>query len=655
MLKPVPMELFSVVVLDDDLEKISEMVVRRGILHLVKIKELENWAENLATAKTSEQQNNYLDMEKRIKNILRKLGQTTDAEKEISEYKMPSLNIEEIAKKLDEVEAEISPKLIKKESLQEELRTQDEIYKQLDMFGPLDIAKATKAKYSFLELVTGKVSSKNLVFLQKGLEYIPNVFMPFRTVGSETMALIITLKRDHPALEKILEEAAFEKMSLPDEITQVSGDAKEEIKKNIKSIQDEIGNIDAQIKQYKEKVKPLLIDFLSQGITKTVILNAESHFQKTERTYLIAGWLPVSQRAELIDNIRKLTGNKCYIHEERPDKVEAIKEKREKVPVLFSNPALVKPFEMLITGYGIPEYETIDPTIFVAISFLIMFGAMFGDVGQGLVLFILGLVLLRNKKKFLSKVGMLVAYCGASSALFGFLYGSIFGMEHIIPSFWMRPLNNILQFLKLAVMFGIFMISLGIIINIINAFRTKDFIKAIFDKAGLVGGLIYWICVGLVVRHLVSGAASFNPKLILGLVGAPILVLFLKAPVERLITKRGRIFHDGFVTYFIETLVEIVEIFIGYLANTISYIRVAAFALAHVGLFLAVFSLADMMKASVSGKMWSILIIVIGNILILVLEGMVVTIQGIRLEYYEFFSKFFAGEGKQYKPIKLGQ
>lgn len=655
MLSAAPMELFNAVILDCDLEKVTEAVVRQGVLHLANIGSLEGWAGNLAAAEISGRQSKYQELEKKVKNILRKLEETKDIDKEITEYKPPSLSIEEITDKLDEIESFLSPKLMEKESQKEQLNKLEEIYKQIDIFGPLDLAKTSRGRYSFLEVVTGKIDSKNLVFLRKGLEDIPNIIMPFKAVGNEVMVLVMVLKRDHPALEKVLNEAAFEKISVPQEAAAISGDAKIEIRKNIQSVKDKISAIDSQIGEYKTRAKPVLLDFLTQCSAKRVILSAQAYFQKTDRTYLISGWIPVACRDELIAKIKQLTGSRCYIYEEKPEKVEAIRERREKVPVLFNNPAFLKPFEMLITTYGIPEYKTIDPTIFVAISFLIMFGAMFGDVGQGLILFILGLVLRGKKKQFLSKAGVLIAYCGVSSILFGFLYGSVFGMENIIPALWMNPFNNILFFLKLAVLFGVFMISLGITVNIVNAFRTKDVIKGVFDKAGLIGGFIYWAGVGLAIKYLMLKSAPPSPKFILCLIGIPVLALFLKAPAEKIITKRGRIFPEGFMTYFMETVVEIIEIFIGYLANTLSYIRIAAFSLAHAGLFLAVFSLVDLVKNSAAGTFWSVVIIILGNILILVLEGTVVTIQSIRLEYYEFFSKFFEGEGKQYKPIKLGR
>jgi len=655
MLSSAPMELFSVIILDQDLEKVAEMILRLGVLHLVKINELETWAQDLESAKTSQQQDTFFELEARIKNILKRLGGPKGINEEFAEYGTRPDSIEELTNKLNQIEKDINPELAGKESLEEQLRAQEEMLKQVEILGPAEISSAAGGRYTYLEIVTGKINNQNLVSLENVLKDVPNVILPFRPTGNASTVLVITLKKDHLVQEKALNEASFQRISVPEELGRIPGDVKLGIEKNIKLIKEKLSNFDATLNGHRKRLRPLLLDCLRQVTQKSAILNAQGYFQKSARTYSISGWIPVYQRERLIGGIKKLTGERCYIREEDPEDVQAIREKREQVPVLLSNPDLIRPFELLIRSYGIPEYNTLDPTILVALSFLIMFGAMFGDVGQGLVLLISGFFLLRSKKEFVSKAGTLIAYCGASSAFFGFLYGSIFGMEGIIPSLWMKPMDNIPAFLRLAVIFGIGMISLGVIINIINAIRTRNVILGIFDKAGLISGIIYWTGIGLAVKYFLLRSAPVDPKLLLGLVGLPILVLFLKAPVEGIIVKKGKIFPDGLLTYFIETIIEVAEIFMGYLANTISYIRIAAFALAHAGLFIAVFSLADMVRNSSGGQFWPVLIIILGNIFILLLEGLVVTIQGIRLEYYEFFSKFFVTEGKEYKPVKLGR
>ena len=382
--------------------------------------------------------------------------------------------------------------------------------------------------------------------------------------------------------------------------------------------------------------------------------SAQGYFYKTGRTYLISGWMPKVRSEQIINDIKKIAGERCYFHEERPENVTAIREKKEKVPVLLDNPDLIKPFEMVVTNFGVPEYTSVDPTLFVAISFLIMFGAMFGDIGQGLILFAAGVVLTKQPRSLLSRVGFLMAYCGASATVFGLLYGDFFGMEGIMPALWMNPFHNMLSFLPIAVGLGIVFISLGIMINIVNAVRAQDISKIIFGKTGLIGGFIYWMGIALAVRYFVFKAGPLPLVLVVLLMGVPIFLLFLKVPLEKIMSKRGRMFQEGFLTYFIETVIEVLEIFTGYLANTLSYIRVAAFALAHAGLFLAVFTLADLVKHTVMGSVGSMLIVILGNIFIFTFEGMIVTIQVIRLEYYEFFSKFFEGEGKLYRPVGFG-
>ena len=195
------------------------------------------------------------------------------------------------------------------------------------------------------------------------------------------------------------------------------------------------------------------------------------------------------------------------------------------------------------------------------------------------------------------------------------------------------------------------MISVGIIINVLNFIITKKWSEAIFNKTGLLSGIIYWGLIGLIVKtlvfkHTVAGWLWFL------IVGLPIIILFFKAPFERIADSKSH--HDeGIFAYLMDTVFEIVEIFMGYIANTFSFIRVGAFALSHVGLFFAIFSLAEMLHKGAFGGISATVVIILGNILVLVLEGMIVTIQTIRLEYYEFFSKFFPGEGTLYKPLSL--
>jgi len=318
---------------------------------------------------------------------------------------------------------------------------------------------------------------------------------------------------------------------------------------------------------------------------------------------------------------------------------------KEDIPVKLRHTRIFRPFELLIGAYGIPRYGTIDPTIFVAISFLIMFGAMFGDLGHGLVLSGISLFLWKSKLEKVKQAGTLIFYCGVSSELFGILYGSFFGYE--FQSLWIKPMHSIIGIFKISILFGVVMITGGILLNIVNAFKDRDYIKAIFDKAGLIAGVIYWAGIALVSKMLVSTDARFQPVYVIVFL-ACMGLLFLK-PLAELIVKKNR---EPVLTAFMESTIDMLEIVMGYLANTVSFIRIAAFALAHTGLFLSIFELSRIMK-SFGGTTASLIVMVLGNILIILLEGLVVSIQSLRLNYYEFFSKFFMSGKRFYKPLTM--
>ncbi len=644
MLRPAPMELFSVVILDRDLHEVTEMLVRREALHLVRIKELEDWAQGLELVETGDIQNRCQDIQKRVQELLTNLKVSVDGAQSV-EFDSSGLNVDKILQQLTSIEEQLLPKCHEKEKLLAQLKDRQNIMDQLDTLGPADIGSFAKNNYTFLQVIAGKIDSRNLVLLEKGLALLPHVVLPFKNEGIQTKILVMVLKKDASILEKVLAQAAVERIVVPQEALQGPQKAK---------LEEEIKALDARIAEDGNRFTPELLGLFSQSSAAAVIANAQSYFHKTGRTYLISGWMPKVRSEQIINDIKKIAGERCFLHEERPENVTAIREKKEKVPVLLDNPDLIKPFEMIVTNFGIPEYTSVDPTLFVAISFLIMFGAMFGDVGQGLVLFAAGVILTKQHRSLVSRVGFLMTYCGAAATVFGLLYGDFFGMEGIMPALWMNPFHNMLSFLPIAVGLGIVFISFGIGINIVNAVRAKDISKIIFGKTGLIGGLIYWIGVALAVRYFAFKAGPLPLGWVVLLMGVPVFLLFLKAPLEEIISKRGRMFQEGFLTYFIETVIEVMEIFTGYLANTLSYIRVAAFALAHAGLFLAVFTLADLIKHTVMGSVGSMLIVILGNIFIFVFEGMIVAIQVIRLEYYEFFSKFFEGEGKLYRPIRFG-
>jgi len=327
------------------------------------------------------------------------------------------------------------------------------------------------------------------------------------------------------------------------------------------------------------------------------------------------------------------------------------------VPILHRNPILLRPFQKLIQLYGTPSYGEVEPTAFFAVSFLLMFGLMFGDVGHGLVLFLAGYCLFRWIPRYLD-YGILLMEGGASAAAFGFLYGSFFGIEGALPVLWMDPLTDLPRFLSVAVGLGVTLISIGLVLNVVNMWRAGERSHALFGPRGLFGAFGYWVFAAIGVRAALSGDVRLPAWVLIGLAAVPILLLALKKPILRLVetrrpARRASAAGGPPVLAALEGSVELVDALVTFFANTVSFLRIAAFALVHAGAFLALFALAETLSRVRGGGFLSVIFLVIGNGVIILLEGLTVSVQVLRLEYYEFFGKFFRGGGQPYRPLML--
>ncbi|WP_457622217.1 V-type ATP synthase subunit I [Persephonella sp.] len=334
--------------------------------------------------------------------------------------------------------------------------------------------------------------------------------------------------------------------------------------------------------------------------------------------FILYGWIPYRKRDLFLRSVRY-------------SKVDLFPA-GEDAPVLLRTPKIFKPFERLIENFSYPKYGEINPTIPFGVTFLLLFGIMFGDVGHGFTLSAVGYFLRKRYKD----AGEIFILTGFSSAFFGFLYGSFFGFHGVIPSILFPPIENIERILTLSIAVGIMVITAGFILNMISLVKRKKFVALITGEGGLLWFLIYWYLIGIFVKGLV-----FNTDIKYDLVALGFL-LFISFIIilYRTKTVTGSI---------IDTLRELLE----YFTNTISFIRLGAFALAHSALFLAVFTVAKLIETERGGGFLYWLVIVGGNVFIIVLEGIIVAIQTLRLEYYEFFKRFYVGGGIPYRPFSL--
>jgi V/A-type H+-transporting ATPase subunit I len=278
---------------------------------------------------------------------------------------------------------------------------------------------------------------------------------------------------------------------------------------------------------------------------------------------------------------------------------------------------------------------------------MIMFGFMFGDLGQGALFLIAGLLLAH--KFHHPNLGGVLSRIGASSMLFGTLFGSVFGSEDVIKPLLFRPMDNINTVLLIGVALGVVFTTVSFIYNFVNSFKVRDIERGVFDKNGVVGLLFFWIILLTAISMLTKGGTPVPLGAIIAVLVILLALMVLKNPLSNLITGHRPLYDSGVSDYYVESSFGIVETLLSMLSNTISFVRVGAFTLNHVGLFIAFATLADMIKSSAG----SVAVLVVGNIIVICLEGMVVFIQGLRLEYYELFSKYYDGAGVEYNPARL--
>lgn len=546
----------------------------------------------------------------------------------------------------------------------------NEAYKEAMAFSNLKVSYSELEHLSFLSLRIGRIPENQYEDLKYRLEGSAVVI---KLGNDSSHVLVASSKKGRFALDAELKNHNFVELEVPAEFKGVPESAlkgleqkKAEADKNLEELITEKSNF---AETHQAQIEKLLGSFTIAVQIEDVTRRLES----TELVYRITGWIPASETENYMKGLDELTEGRIAIRAYEPFEVPSVMSGKEQVPVKLKHGKFVKSFERMIFSYGSPVYGAIDPTPFVAVFFTILFGIMFGDFGQGLFFVLFGILMLCNVIKVggWNKFAPIFMAIGISSSIMGLLTGEFFGTETVLEPFaeWVTglfgtPRAPILKLMPSAdpksiyVMFGVFGVAVaigfvintcGLVLNIINNLGRKRYAEALLGKNGLAGAVFFWYVIALVLRIVLAKHAVAAYDVIIILVS-----LFFAAfaePFERALNHEKPLFENGFGTYVISGAVELIEVVSGYLSNTVSFVRVGAFALSHAVLNFTILTLTEMVGGprSIGG----IIVLIAGNALIIVLEGMIVAIQVIRLQYYEFFSKFFHETGKEFKPFRF--
>lgn len=525
-------------------------------------------------------------------------------------------------------------------SLKEDLFHKKEVRKQIVPIENLEIEVDKMFNFKYMKFRFGKMpkDSYNKLFVYiKNLDTLAykvseehdNVYLVYFTPGS--------LQGN---IDSLFASLFFERIRISDDVKGYPKEALARLDDEIEELENRIEMLDNDSKAFVERNLERLQDLYNFTIQLNEVFEVRRFAVRSREAFYLTGWIPESQAKdfeELVDKTELVT---CIFEDDTSIK-------KAQPPTHLKNWKFFRPFEALINMYGTPSYNEIDPTLFVGVTYLLFFALMFGDVGQGIVIALMAFVFY---KKFNMEVAKLGIYLGIGSTISGIFYDSVFGFEGIISGYTKIPtihvMDHQLEVLGAGIALGVILIIISMMLNIINKYKQEDIGKLLFDRNGIAGFVLYIGIIGVVITVALGGNVSIF--VILLFLFAPLIVIFLAHPLENLLKHHEHIFPEDKTGFFIEAFFELVETLIAILSNTVSFMRVGAFALNHVGFFMAFHSLADIVQGT-----GSIFVMIFGNILIIVLEGLIVGIQGLRLEYYELFSKFFDGDGVEFKPFKI--
>lgn len=663
----------TAVVLQQDAERVSAALLKLGVLHFVDARTVDSRVgEAPDAANAGTQRVRVADARRRIETVMQ-LGGLQPVFGQAAEPNAPEVDVEAVHRTLDRITARID------QTRGEQNRVQQQILRLEDLL--LGIAPAGEERHaadqgrgsSLVEVHTGTVAAARRADLERELKRYPVVISAAPARGAYESLSVVAMKRNGAEIRALLGAHGFTAGAL--DAIGSPGERAANSEATLRQVREQLVELRAQQTALNRAVRETIIEAETQLRRdwhqlrlRELMLTMRTHFGGTAHAAVFAGWVPAESRPAIDSALTESTAGRCHTEWHTARELEAAG-MHVQAPSQLRNARFLKPFEGLVTNYGIPAYGTVDPTPFVAPAYLIMFGLMFGDVGQGLVLVLVGLWGLRRNRTLAATgkragglmgsvlaLSRLIIWCGASAMVAGALFGSYFGMS-LLPPLWFDyhgvvvghphggPFNSILDVLVLTLYFGVAVIGCGFLINWINLVRTRRWFELVFDKAGVLAGSVYG---GGIYAAGAFAASGFRvvPT------GWPVLV-FVVAPAVLFVLKGPLSGHGGSPAWWVmEWVIELLELLSGFLANTLSFMRVAGLGIAHVTLMVAFFQIAEMAAPNGFNAV-ALLIMIVGNVIVIILEGLSAGIQSLRLNYYEFFSKHFQPTGVRYQPVSM--
>jgi len=530
--------------------------------------------------------------------------------------------------------------------IEEQIRLHQEALIQVRSLESLDLSFDDLFACEYLNTRLGKMPIDNVEKL-KYYRSRPFIFRQFRADNDYVWCMYITSQEYEREVDNIFTSLYFNRIWIPEFVHGSPATAVRDLEKQIEAYQQQIVDIKENIRHLSEDYHERLSVIKGELFYLNRIIEARKFVVMMGNRFSIEGFCEIDDVDRLKKYYNGIDDIEITVRSGRSDK-------RIQPPTILKNGWFSKPFEIFVSMYGLPKYGEVDPTPFVAFTYTLLFGIMFGDLGQGLLLSLIGWAAWKFKKMKLGAIGMRI---GIASAFFGLMYGSVFGNEELLTPFFTnvlglpgKPIHVMdgdftMTLLIFAIGIGVLLIIMSMLLNIYSLARKKHYVEMAASHNGFAGLIFYVFVLSAVAIPMVIPTLNLlNIWTEIFLIGVPLITMFLKEPLERL-AHGHKMFPTGFGGYFAEGFFELFEILLSFVTNTMSYLRVGGFVLSHAGMMLVVMSLMEMVGSSG----W--LVFILGNLFVMALEGLIVGIQVLRLEFYEMFSRYYTGDGIEFVSI----
>lgn len=554
----------------------------------------------------------------------------------------PDFSLDRAAKAVNETVHRLSLWSKRREELSEEREELEAAQILTASLSERGLNLADLADTTYLVPLFGKLTDENYRRLEEATLEAPLLLEPLLSRHGFTWFLGLTAPGYREGAKKLLESLYFKGFSLKEMASSLAGDPQVQISRRIENTRRAIEGLKRAAAEVLQSNRQGMERLYASIYTMQRVYDLCRGRGELSGLYLLSGWIPEDTLQRTLEILER----------EAPKTTVHIEELGEmpytgiRVPTLLRNLPLVRAFQDVVSLYSLPAYGEMDPSFFVAVSFCLFFGFMFGDVGHGLAL-IAAATILQRKRLLSRSMGTVLKSAGTASMLFGFLYGSVFGVEGWIPALWISPMEDMNRLLGVSIGVGVSVITLGMILNMISCYKARDFGRLLFDGKGLAGMVLYLSMAAIGYAVLTGQRMPFPSWVPWTFLSALLTVILMRDFLARLLL-RQRTHEEGGLYAF-----EVLHNLLNFLSNTASFVRLAAFALNHVGLSLAVMMLSDMVRELPGGILLKGVLLLAGNAVIIALEGLIVFIQTLRLEYYEFFSKFYRGGGRAFRPVSF--